>query len=368
LHQNAGFQAFQNGKNTAKPRNGILMKAIFDFSPLHLRELLVSWNEPAFRTSQVIQAAWTEGLAGFYEATVLPLGLRSRLDDYFAPLPPLSPSRQQHAGDGTVKVLFTFADGAEVESVAIPKEDRLTFCLSTQVGCSMGCRFCATGQLGFKRNLSAGEIIAQIRGLACHLKRKPTNLVLMGMGEPLQNLEAVRDALDLLAHPSAWNWPARRTTVSTSGWVPGIVAMTQLPVRAKLALSLNATRDDQRTKLMPVNRRFPLEKVLNALRLYSQTRKETVSIEYILIGGINDRPEDARRLGQLLKNVDAKVNLILYNPVPGLPFQRPTPQAVAAFTEALRPTRLIFTQRTSRGDSIGAACGQLAGRKIKAVA
>jgi len=344
------------------------VKDLLDFPPQGLQEFLASWNEPRYRAAQIIRAAWSEEFKGWMDATTLPLPLRRRLQEEFRVPRAPKPSQIQVSEDGTRKALFMFQGDAAVESVAILKDDRLTFCLSTQVGCAMGCSFCATAQLGFKRHLTCGEIVAQVLGLTELMKRRPTNLVLMGMGEPLQNLDSVRAALELLGHPGAWNWSSRKTIVSTSGWLPGIEAITRDPIRAKLALSLNAVRDDLRSQLMPVNRRYPLGTLLPAIREFARVTGEQVSIEYILIAGVNDSPQDARKLSQMVKSFHSKVNLILYNPTPGLPFRAPDPGAVARFGEALRQSQVLFTQRTSRGTSIGAACGQLAGRNLKAAA
>lgn len=334
----------------------------FNFSPQQLTELLSDWNEPAFRASQTIAAAWTPGAVRFAEATSLPQALRARLDATFVLPRPLKPKTVRTAADGTVKALFEFADGACVESVGIPHQDRLTFCLSTQCGCALGCAFCATARLGFRRNLVPGEIIGQIRGLSALLQRTPTNLVLMGMGEPLQNLEAVRNVLAQITHPKAMNWSPRKTTVSTSGWLPGIQAITRDPIPAKLAFSLNAARNDLRDRLMPVNRRWPLAEVLAALREYARATGQAVTVEYVLLGGVNDGPEDARLLVRLLRNLPCKINLIPWNPSPESTFRPPAPAAVDAFLRELRRGRTLVTFRESRGAEIGAACGQLAAR------
>jgi len=344
------------------------MKNIFDISPIHLQRLLADWKEPAYRVNQIIAAVWTPGITNFSEVTSIPISLRTRLNSYFFIPAPIQPKKELISEDGTFKALFTFADQMKIESVAIPKDDRLTFCLSTQVGCAMGCRFCATAQLGFHRNLTPAEIIAQIRGLAFRLKRKPTNLVFMGMGEPLQNLEAVRTALDIITYPQAMNWSPHKSIISTCGWVPGIEAITQKPIKAKLALSLNAVDNQLRNHLMPVNRQYPLEKVLTAIRHYSMATGDSVSIEYMLISGINDRIQDATLLAHLLKKYRVKINLIPFNPIPGINFCPPSEATIAAFLRELRKSKILTTLRTSRGKTIGAACGQLSGKQMRKVA
>lgn len=341
------------------------MRDFFDLSPSQLQTQLLQWGESAYRTRQVIAAAWEPQAESFRQASSLPVSLRRNLDHTFCLPPAWRAENEVEAQDHTLKAVFRLADGAAIESVAIPKDERLTFCLSTQAGCAMGCRFCASAQGGLKRSLTAGEIIGQIRGLALRLGRRPTNLVLMGMGEPLQNLEAVRSALEQLIHPQAWNWSPNKTVVSTSGWLPGLEELIRAPLPAKLAFSLNAPTASLRNQLMPVNRRYPLERVLNALRRYALATGESICVEYVLLGGINDRPQEARLLGRLLKNLPCKINLIPFNPVPGRDYHAPAPAAVTAFVRELRQHRLLCTLRTSHGSGISAACGQLAGQAGK---
>jgi 23S rRNA (adenine2503-C2)-methyltransferase len=345
-----------------KEQPSVSMQDFFDLSPSQLQTQLLRWGESAYRTRQVIAAAWETGAANFQKASALPITLRRNLDQTYLLPPVWQLASEIEAQDSTLKAVFHLADGAAIESVAIPKDDRLTFCLSTQAGCAMGCRFCASALGGLKRSLTAGEIIGQIRALTHRLGRRPTNLVLMGMGEPLQNLEAVRSALEQLTHPQAWNWSPNKTVVSTSGWLPGLEELLRAPLPAKLAFSLNAPTELLRSQLMPVNRRYPLEHVLNALRRYTQTTGDAVCIEYVLLGGVNDRPQDARLLGRLLKNLPCKINLIPYNPVPGRDYRAPAPAAITAFVRELRQHHLLCTLRTSRGCGIAAACGQLAGQ------
>ncbi|MCK5242235.1 23S rRNA (adenine(2503)-C(2))-methyltransferase RlmN [bacterium] len=340
-------------------------KNVFNLSPTAWQAFMREWQEPAYRSNQIIAAAWNPKIADFSLATSLPKNLREKLNVTFFIPRPLVPVKKQISEDKTVKALFILEDKSSIESVAIPKDNRLTFCLSTQVGCAMGCSFCATAQLGLKRHLSSAEIIAQIRSLIALLGQQPTNLVFMGMGEPLQNLNAVRSCLEIITHPKAMNWSPHKSIISTCGWVPGIEAITTAPLKAKLALSLNAVNNTLRNKLMPINRRFPLEKVLPAIQKYSQATGEQVSIEYLLLHGVNDRLEDAACLGRLLKNYNVKINIIPYNPVAGLAFKPPTEKSLAAFLHELRKSRILITLRTSRGKTIGAACGQLAGQKIR---
>jgi 23S rRNA (adenine2503-C2)-methyltransferase len=340
-------------------------KNIFNLSPTDLQALMQEWKEPAYRSNQIIAASWDPKLSDFALASSLPKPLRERLDASLYIPKSISPLKKRVSEDKTVKVLFGLEDKSNIECVAIPKDDRLTFCLSTQAGFDRGCTFCATAQLGLQRHLSSAEIILQIRSLITLLGRVPTNLVFMGMGEPLQNLNAVRTSLEIITHPKAMNWSINKSMVSTCGWVPGIEAITKAPLKAKLALSLNATNDALRNRLMPVNRRFSLEQLMPAIQRYSKATGEQVSIEYLLLQGVNDSIADAASLGRLLKNYNVKVNIIPYNPVPGLDFKSPTEKSVTIFLHELRKSRILTTLRTSRGTTIGAACGQLAGQKIR---
>ncbi|MCD4814376.1 23S rRNA (adenine(2503)-C(2))-methyltransferase RlmN [bacterium] len=338
------------------------MENIFDFSPQKLEALLLQWGEPAYRAIQIIAAGWTPGRRHFMSASTLTKTLRAKLDDHFNIPQPLKPIHKTTDTDGTIKALFEISTGIHIESVAIPKNNRLTYCLSTQAGCGMGCVFCATSQLGLIRNLTPGEIIAQIHALNAITGRKPSNLVFMGMGEPLHNLAAVRDTLELMTHPKAMNWSPSKSMVSTCGFIPGIQEITKQPLHAKLALSLNAVTNEIRSQLMPINRRYPLEVLLPAIRDYSQATGQTVSIEYILIKGINDRIEDALLLGKLLKNYNVKINLIPYNHISNTIYHPPSEAVVTAFLNSVRKSKLVTTLRISRGRNIQAACGQLAGQ------
>jgi 23S rRNA (adenine2503-C2)-methyltransferase len=319
-----------------------------------------AWGETPFRVRQIIAAAWAPGTAAFSAVSALPLPLRRKLDGHFTIPAPWAPRSVLTAADGTAKAVFELADGRQVESVSIPLPGRLTFCLSSQVGCALGCRFCATARMGFVRNLSAGEIAGQLRGLMAYGKKAPTNVVLMGMGEPLQNLDAVRGFVELIHHPQALNWSRNKTTISTSGWLPGIEALIAEPLPAKLAFSFNAPTEALRSRLMPVNRKFPLADVLAALKKYARTKGETLTVEYVLLRGVNDRPEDARLLARLLKSLPSKINLIPFNEIPGIPFRTPDADTVRAFQAELQKHGTLTTLRSSRGAEIGAACGQLA--------
>jgi 23S rRNA (adenine2503-C2)-methyltransferase len=277
----------------------------------------------------------------------------------------LEVDRLDRSTDGTLKAILFAADGAQVESVLIPEADRTTLCVSTQVGCALACTFCATGALGFTRNLTTAEIVEQV----CRMRefvdapRKITNIVFMGMGEPLLNLAAVSEAVAILVHPKAFAMAPRRVTVSTVGVLPKIEELLAIaPVN--LAVSLHATTDRVRDQLVPINRRYPLDALLGLLRqLDDVNRRRPVFFEYTLIEGINDSLEDARRLPTLLRGIPSKLNLIPMNPHPGSAYRPPSEAAVDAFLRVLASAGVTVTLRRSRGDDIGAACGQLALRR-----
>ncbi len=262
------------------------------------------------------------------------------------------PAQKRHAATTSVTV----------ETVWMPEADRQTFCLSSQAGCAVDCHFCATAQLGLIRNLTAGEIVGQVLTvLDAHRQelRPQTNVVLMGQGEPLLNYEETLQAVRLLADPEGMRIPLRKITLSTSGIVPGIRRLAQEEIRPKLAVSLNATTDEQRDAIMPLNRKYPLAKLLAACRDYPLRPWERLTFEYVLLGGFNDTAEDARRLVALIRGLRCKVNLIPWNAVPALPYRAPTDEAVETFQQILREAGLLAFIRRSRGQDVFAACGQL---------
>ena len=318
-----------------------------------LRETLMERGEPAFRARQVW--LWTaRGATGYDEMTNVPAALRAALSED-VPFSTLAPEHQARARDGTVKVLFRTADGHPVEAVLMRYRDgRRSVCLSSQSGCPLTCTFCATGQMRFRRNLSASEILDQ----ALHFRRvEPIDhCVFMGMGEPMLNIDEVVAAARQL--PDIGVTP-RRTTVSTVGWLPGLhrfVDEVEEPIR--LALSLHSAEPALRSQLMPVNDLYPLDAVLAECRRYSELRRRKVFVEYVMLGGVNDRVEQARALAELLDRKIFKVNLIPYNPTGA--FAGSSPKAIAAFEAELRRHGIPTTVRLTRGRDIAAACGQLA--------
>lgn len=331
-----------------------------------LQELVVSLGERAFRGRQVFRWLHQKGAASLEEMTDVPRALRRALAERTV-LRTLERADERVSRDGTVKWTWRTWDGRLVESVFMPEPGRKTLCLSSQVGCAVGCTFCLTGTMGLARNLGPGEMVDQVHRANRRLvelgvgqgARPLTNLVFMGMGEPLANYESLRTALGLLLAEDGPNFSHRRVTVSTSGLVPAMRRLgEETPV--KLAVSLNATTDAQRSELMPINRRYPMADLLTACREFPARNGRRITFEYVLLAGVNDTLEDARRLARLLGGIPAKVNLIPYNENPGLGFRAPADERVSEFQEALAARNLTVVVRRDRGRDIAAACGQLA--------
>jgi 23S rRNA (adenine2503-C2)-methyltransferase len=320
-----------------------------------LKEILGGLGESGYRARQLHDWLWARGAEDFGQMTDLPGALRERLaQDYTVALPVVVD--EARSGDGTVKLLLELSDGARIETVLMPGGDYGAACVSTMAGCDLGCAFCATGTLGKARDLAAHEIAVQV----LLLKKKSDrlrNVVFMGMGEPLLNYDATLGAVGLLVGPMGFG--ARRITVSTAGVVPGILRLAGEPHRVKLAVSLNAPDDERRSKLMPLNRKWPLGELLAACRGYYDRTGRRVTFEYVLLGGYNDSVADARALVRLLHGVPHKLNLIAYNPVEKLPFEPPTLESVEAFLAEARRGAYAAGVRNSRGTDIAAACGQL---------
>ncbi len=337
--------------------------SFFGLTRAGLGDLLEGRGEPAYRATQLYTWVYRRHQRDPGVMTDVPAAVRRELPAWFdLSLPP--PASVHASPDGlTHKFVLALADGARVECVSMRTERRLTLCLSSQVGCALGCTFCATGLMGLKRNLSPAEIVAQVvaMGEFHGWQDDRFNLVFMGMGEPLANYRAVMDAVRIVHHPEGMNLGARRITVSTSGLVPQMrqLAAERLPVG--LALSLHATTDALRDQLVPINKRWPLAELIPAARDYGRQSGRRVTLEYTLIAGVNDSPDDADRLGAVARDLPSKINLIPYNPVPGLPWRRPAPDAVEAFAHRLYPRAPAVTVRQTLGGEIWAACGQLGG-------
>ena len=325
-----------------------------------LRAYLESLGEPGYRGAQIYHAVYAERRFDFAAMTNLPVALRERLGrEATLELPRIA--RRHRSSDGTVRYVLALPP-ANIETVFMPEEKRQTICISTQAGCAVDCRFCLTATLGLARNLTPGEIVGQVLvALEDHRAalEPQTNIVLMGQGEPLLNYDAVLAALRILLDPNGMAISPKHATLSTSGIVPGIERLAQEKVRPKLAISLNASSNEQRDKIMPINRKYPLDTLLDACRRYPLRPWERLTFEYVLLGGFNDSPEDARRLVKLLAHLRCKVNLIPWNPGE-LPYEKPDAARVEEFRAILADKGMLVFVRDSRGQDVQAACGQLA--------
>ncbi len=330
-----------------------------------------SLGERPFRAAQIYRWIHQRGAVSFDEMTDLSRDLRAKLVKR-ARLAVLEKDLEQRSVDGTIKFRFKTWDGKLIESVYMPSEDRKTLCVSSQVGCAMGCKFCMTGTLGLIRNLTPGEIVAQVhavnRQVAAELRaektetRRPlTNLVFMGMGEPLHNFENLKAALEILQSEEGPNFSHRHITVSTVGLVPMIERLGK-ETQVKLAVSLNASHDESRSASMPINHRWNIEVLLEACRHFPMRQGRRITFEYVLMRGVNDSDDDARRLAALMEGLPAKVNLIPYNDNPGLGFHSPSEDRAESFRELLAERHVAAFVRKNRGRDIAAACGQLANR------
>lgn len=337
---------------------------LLDLTPVEARQSLLDamaeLGQPSYRADQVLRRLWLNPAADFDAMTELPVALRSELATRFV-IPRLTLAVRQSSIDGTEKFLFTLADGQSIETVAIPDGDRMTFCISSQAGCALACAFCATGAMGFQRNLAVHEIAGQVRELAMLTPAVlATNIVFMGMGEPLMNWRAVAPTLSILNSPEAFGIGARHITVSTVGVLPGIVALGERPEQFRLAISIHAPNDDLRKELMPVNTKFPLADVIEAAAAFDRR----VTFEYVMLGGVNDTRVLAGQLAALARACKAFVNLIPLHPGGGLGFT-PTPrEGIHQFANWIRAEGVEVAIRRSRGLDISAACGQLRVEKI----
>lgn len=334
---------------------------IKDMTSKQLEEFFAQMGEKKFRASQVFNWIYARRVASFEEMTNISKSLRTALTERCS-LHRIVPHEMHGSPDGTHKVTFRCHDGAIIESVWIPNEDRNTLCVSSQVGCAMACSFCLTAKMGLKRNLSIGEIVDQI----VHIRRlfpeetwgKLTNIVMMGMGEPLHNYDNVVEAMRLMIDEKGLGLSNRKVTVSTSGLVPAIRQLGE-DININLAISLNATTDELRDELMPVNKRYPLAELLQALREYPLRQRRRITIEYVLLAELNDTLEDAQRLVEMLRDIPCKINLIPWNPHPGTDYERPSGNRVRRFQQHLLDHNYNALVRETRGIEAMAACGQL---------
>jgi 23S rRNA (adenine2503-C2)-methyltransferase len=334
-----------------------------DLTAAQVQDLVVSLGEKPYRARQLLQWLYKHGAASCEEMTSLGKAFRRRLAGA-ARLGRMEPVAVEASADGTQKLLFRLEDGQAVESVLIPEADHSTLCVSSQVGCKMGCAFCRTATLGFKRNLTPAEILGQVLAARRMVAaaRPLTNLVFMGMGEPLDNLPNLTVALSHILGSHGVAMSLRKVTISTAGMVDKLPALARA-TPAALAVSLSAPDDELRNRLMPINRRWNLAALKKALAAYPLKPTRRITFEYVLLGGVNDRPEQAAALAAWLKGLPAKVNLIAFNPHPGAAFDPPAPEAVEAFQAELIARHVTAIVRKSRGADIAAACGQLAARE-----
>ena len=342
------------------------MPNIFNYNQSELGDLLVELGHQRFRADQIMRWIYHQQVTDFSAMVNLPKVLRSALSEQFVTTLPRAQS--EHISKcGTVKWLFDMDSKNAVETVYIPEARRATLCISSQIGCALACQFCATGLAGFLRNLSTAEIITQVYAASQRLAEiaphspKITNIVFMGMGEPLLNEENVFRAVDILLDDLAFGLSKYRVTVSTSGIIPAIRRLTT-DCKAALAISIHAADNDVRDRIVPINRKHPLEKLIEACDAYTQTTKRPITYEYVMLKDINDRPQDANKLAKLLGSRMAKVNLIPYNPIPELDLASSTDARIDAFKRRLQQSGIVTTVRKTRGDDINAACGQLFGQ------
>lgn len=330
-----------------------------NLSPAELEAFLAGLGKERFRVGQLLRWIYPRGVSDFAAMTDLAKAFRAELEER-AVVSTFSAEAEEVSSDGTRKFLFRLTDGQSVETVLIPMDEaRATLCVSTQVGCAMQCAFCLTGTFGLTRNLTAAEIVNQV----CAVRQRfpVDNIVLMGMGEPLHNLDNVVRALEILYSTSGFDYSTRKVTLSTSGLVPEMLELGRR-ICVNLAVSLNATTDAVRNELMPVNRRYPLAELMRACREYPLLPRQRITFEYILIRGVNDSLEDAKRLVKLLHGVRSKVNLIPFNEHAGSAFRAPDGATIEAFQRYLLNRDIVAIRRASKGQDISAACGQLKGK------
>ena len=331
-----------------------------NLSPHEVEDFIASFGKEGYRSLQILRWLYQRGVHSTDEMTDLSKRFRQELSaaSFISTLRPL---HVEEAKDGTKKFLFQLEDGHRIESVLIPDKKRLTLCVSTQVGCSLGCRFCLTGKMRLKRNLTSSEILNQILAVKETLTDKTsiTNIVLMGMGEPLANYQNTLKAIELMTNPDAFKFSSRRVTLSTVGLLPELEQLSKEKISFRLAISLNAADEETRSYLMPINRRHPLKKLLEVCRNFPLRPRTRITFEYVMVEDVNDSPLDAKRLIQILKGIPSKINLIPLNEAPGIPLRRPSDEKVRQFQQILMEGGLTAIVRASKGGEISAACGQL---------
>lgn len=333
---------------------------LLDLLPSELEDLAASLGAPRYRGRQIASWLYGKDATDIETMSDLPRDFRAALGArVMVAVPEIE--RRTPSRDGSQKLVLSLGDGARIQSVLMPDGDRLTLCVSTQVGCGFACAFCLTGTMGLERNLTAGEIVGQVLATRATLGsgERITHIVYMGMGEPLANYATTVRSLRILTDPRAFGLSPRRITVSTVGLVGGIERLAKENLKVNLAISLHATSNEIRDRIMPVNKGFAIEELLDACRRFPVAFRQRITFEYVLLDGVNDAPEDARRLVRLLKDIRAKINLIPFNAWEGSGFQRPALHRIMGFQEILLEHGIRATVRWSKGEDIGAACGQL---------
>jgi 23S rRNA (adenine2503-C2)-methyltransferase len=325
-----------------------------------LESALEARGHQRFHARQIFRWIYKRGVTDIAAMTDLSRELRATLAGEFTLTTP-TVAQHEISADGTEKFLLRLADGRHIESVFIPDTPAMTFCISTQVGCAMACAFCLTGKMGLVRNLTAGEIVGQVRVLAdaLHMRDKKFNIVLMGMGEPLHNYDETMRALRILADEHGFDMSPRRITLSTVGLLPALERLATEEVMPNLAISLHAPTDAQRGALVPINKKYGVAEIIDACRKFPLKKRGRITFEYVLLAGVNDSPQDARKLAKLVSRVKCKVNLIPLNAAAGIPFERPSDEVIDRFAKIVADHGVTVSVRKSRGRDIRAACGQL---------
>lgn len=333
------------------------MHNFFELTLKDLETAIGALGNEKYRARQLYQWVYNKGISDFAEMSNVPKGLRVLFKDMFS-VDVLQVKEVLESKDGSLKFAFATTDGLFVESVFMPENERSTLCLSTQIGCRMGCKFCVTARIGFRRNLSVAEIVGQIMAVKRYVgEKRINNIVLMGMGEPVDNLEHVLQALDIIKNPLGLDMSHRRITVSSVGLLEGLSKVQ--PRVANIAISLNAADDRKRTYLMPINRLYPLREIVNFVRSYKGTKRTRITFEYVLLRGVNDSIDDAKLLSEILAGVKCKINLIPFNESPYLEFKTPDARTVERFQKHLLDRHFTAIVRDSRGKDIQGGCGQL---------
>lgn len=340
---------------------------LLNFDRQGMTDFFVELGEKPFRATQMLKWIYQFGLSDFEQMTNLSKATREKLTS-IAKISVPDIIEQQESDDGTIKWLFSLENGNAIETVFIPDNGRGTLCVSSQIGCALECSFCSTAQQGFNRNLSTAEVIGQVWAANQAMKVLPrnerviSNVVMMGMGEPLLNFKNVVAAMNIMMDDNAYGLSKRRVTISTSGVVPALERLKEVSDVA-LAVSLHATNDELRNELVPINKKYPIKQLLEACKFYIEgEHKRKVTFEYVMLDGINDKPQHARELAALIKDIPSKVNLIPFNPFPNSNYKCSSRNAIEKFSNILMKSGVISTTRKTRGDDIDAACGQLAGK------